>query len=516
MEPESKKNWTVLAGLAGIACLLALTGWNTLSAPMGRDEGEIGCAALSWLGGGVPYKDVFLPVPPLSVYAFMAGRLISGAALWGPRLLSLLALAASSWLLFLSARAFWGRRAGWFAACFLPAMAALPTLKPYAFGPERFMLLPLCGMLAVYSTRKEGDACWGFWAGALGGLSIMGGFTASGAVAVLLLFWAGRRGARSLALTGYVLAGLAAGLLLPLLPVLFKGGFAAFRQAMEFASVPAGKGLVSVLFMAHAKLLARAWMLPLVLFVPLLLWGKREMFALLAAALTLCAFALRLTSDLRTFAVLLPFIVLGAAGGLSLFLDWLIKALKEGEEPLPLHSALACGAVLVSLLLPIRAQFLMPPLKLVHVFTRGNPFLEAPVVAERAKMLVKEGETVLMAGSEPEVLYLAALKSATRFVSVYPLTARTRFAEDFQKEALSGIAAKPPQVIVLAASNRSWQETESSPRLFHQAVADLLAGRDYEVVGGYLWEPGKGYWAEPLPENKKAEASIILFNRIRR
>ncbi len=516
MDSESKKDWMAIAGMAGMACLLALTGWNTLSAPMGRDEGELACAALSWLGGGVPYKDVFLPVPPLSVYVFMAGRLLSGAALWGPRLLSLLSLAASSWLLFLSARALWGRRAGWFAAYFLPAMAALPTLKPYAFGPERFMLLPLCGMLAVYAARKEGDARWGLWAGLLGGLAIMGGFSAAGAVAVLLLFWAGRRGSRTWALTGYVIAGLAVGLLLPMLPVLLKGGFAAFRQAMEFASVPAGKGLVSVLFMAHVKLLARAWMLPLLLFVPLLLWGRREVFAWLAAALALCAFSLRLTADLRAFAVLIPFLALGAAGGLCLFLDWLIKALKEGEEPLPLHSALAAGAVLVSLLLPIRAQFLMPPIKLVHVFSHGNPFLEAPVVAERTKMLVKNGETVLMAGSEPEILYLAKLKSATRFVSVYPLTGPTRFAEDFQKEALSGIAAKPPQVIVLAASNRSWQETEASPRLFHQAVADLLSGRDYEVVGGYIWEPGKGYWAEPLPDAKKAEASIIVFNRIRR
>lgn len=515
MIQENKTDWTLAANMAGIACLLALVGWNTLTVPMGREEGEIACAAVSWLSGGVPYKDVFLPMPPIPVYAFIVGRMFPNAAFWGPRVLSLLALAGSAWLLFIAGRALWGRRAGWFAAWFLPALAALPTLKPYAFGPERFMLLPLCGMLAVYAVRKEGDVRNLFWAGLLGGLAAMSRFMAVDVVLALLVFWTCRRSVRRWSTVGYAFAGLAVGIFLPLLPVLVRGGFHPFMQMAEYLLPPATKNLASGLFISHAKLLAKVWMLPLALFIPLVVWGGREIFAWLAIGLLVCSFALRHATDLQSFALLLPFVALVAAGGLSLFLDWLVKALKEGEEPLPLHSALAAGAVLVSLLLPIRVQFMMSPIKLIHVFCHGNPFLEAPLVAERMKMLTKESDTVLLAGSEPELLYLAGRRSVTRFVSVFPLTAPSKFAEGFQKEVLAEIAARPPRAIVLAASNRSWQETEQSPRLLHQAVADMIAGGDYEVVGGYVWEPGKGYWAEPLPDAKKAQASLILFNRIR-
>src|SRR5262249_34953750 len=77
------------------------------------------------------------------------------------------------------------------------------------------------------------------------------------------------------------------------------------------------------------------------------------------------------------------------------------------------------------------------------------PFGFAPQVAERLKATTNQEEKILVVGSEPEILFYARRRSATRYTIFYPLTGDFRDAGRRITEMLTECAAHPPSKIIV-------------------------------------------------------------------
>jgi hypothetical protein len=142
----------------------------------------------------------------------------------------------------------------------------------------------------------------------------------------------------------------------------------------------------------------------------------------------------------------------------------------------------------------------------------GNAFIESEAVAHRLADLTAPGDRVFVAGSEPQILFYANRLSSTRFVIVYPLLIPTPLARAYQAEAMRDLERHPPAAIVLAQSPLSWLSQKDSPTEFLQYMDKLLA-EHYERVGGWVNDAQGDRWREPLPDQDRTNASLVLFRR---
>jgi hypothetical protein len=142
----------------------------------------------------------------------------------------------------------------------------------------------------------------------------------------------------------------------------------------------------------------------------------------------------------------------------------------------------------------------------------GNAFVESQAVARRLAEVTAPGDSVFVAGSEPQILFYADRLSSTRFVIVYPLMIPTPLARGYQAEAIHDLEQHPPAAIVLAQSPQSWLAQKDSPADLLRYLDKLLANH-YERVGGWVPDAYGGRWEEPLPDQGRANASLILFRR---
>src|SRR5438046_3683432 len=112
----------------------------------------------------------------------------------------------------------------------------------------------------------------------------------------------------------------------------------------------------------------------------------------------------------------------------------------------------------------------------------GNcPFFESPAVGRFLAAHSDARDTVFILGSEPQILYYAGRKSATRYIFVSPLTGPFPDARDRQHAALREVAHNDPRFIVTVFSPTSFVKTAASPMDIFAAVAEIL-NQSYRVA----------------------------------
>jgi len=129
------------------------------------------------------------------------------------------------------------------------------------------------------------------------------------------------------------------------------------------------------------------------------------------------------------------------------------------------------------------------------------------VVAQRVAEMTSPGDSVLIAGSEPQILSEANRFSPTRFIIMYPLMIPTPVAYKYQREAMAEIESHRPTLIVFTPEPGSWLQHTNTPPDFFQYLNYLL-GHEYEPVGGYL---PSGEWKEPLSREEIGHASLQVY-----
>ena len=533
-ERRVRRGLLVLAALVFVALRLPY-----LSLPLDRDEGEYAYIAWRMLEGDVPYRDAFDQKPPAVFAAYLAAFVLLGRSVEAIHGFALLWSAAPAWLLYAVVRRLAGGLAGAFAVLVFAAIGAHPALGATAANTELFLLLPavasffcllrgleherpawwlLCGVLAA-------AACWFKQVAATNLLFVV-------AVAALAPLPAGRRRAAGAALR---LLWLGLGGLAVALPV-----FAWFVVA------DALEPFLDAVFLHN---LAYAQRRSLSQGFDNLVWNLVRQAPALALAwlLALLACLRSAAGDGRTRALLggwLVFSLLGVGIGLQFRPHYFVQALPAlcalaglslaglARRALALDSIVARGLALAGLLLavllpPVLAQreslFASSPEAASRALYGLNPFPEARAIARHIAATSAPEDRIFVVGSEPQILFHAERRSATRYIFFYPLTGGGPGAAARQREAMEEVLAAKPRYVVSVEVPTSLLVSDATDPWIFEATAELLAsGYALELLarpdddrGGYQLLHGAEArrWLRRQPEQGSVPR-VAVYRRI--
>jgi len=135
------------------------------------------------------------------------------------------------------------------------------------------------------------------------------------------------------------------------------------------------------------------------------------------------------------------------------------------------------------------------PLTLSRKIYGANPFPESIEIAEFIRERTKEGDTIAVLGSEPQLFFYSRRRSATGFLYMYGLMEKHQFSLTMQKEMSGEIESSRPKYFVDVHVPTSWLVQPDSERyIFNWAkrylseyytlagVADIFAD-----VTRYVW-----------------------------
>ena len=86
-------------------------------------------------------------------------------------------------------------------------------------------------------------------------------------------------------------------------------------------------------------------------------------------------------------------------------------------------------------------------------------------------------DTIFICGTEAQFLYHARRKSASRFISAYPLGSTHPRALEWQKEAMADVTTRMPVYIVTVNLASSMLLDNRAPRYIFEHLSKLLAQR---------------------------------------
>jgi hypothetical protein len=475
--PQARARVVRAVAAVGLIAVFALLRAPYLSVPLERDEGEYAYVAQRMLEGDVPYRDAFDQKPPGVFLAYAAAFVATGPSIESIHFLLYLWTAATTLVLFGLVRRLAGEAAGGFAALIFAIASADPRLVATAANTEMFMLLPLTASMACLVRGLAAPrAVWWLACGALAAAACWFKQVALLDAAFVAVFagvdrW--RRAGPGAALRS--LLGIGAGGLAVSLPLLayfaLQGAWHPFLDAVWLHNVAyAGshslsEGVGRALFQlrAQAPSLGIFWALAAAaLGVPRATdgWTRALLggWALASAA----GVAVGLYFRPHYFIQVLP--ALAALGGIG----------AAGlARRLAARSRLA-GRVGVALLItaigvpPVVANRAILGAGSPNAISRKiyglNPFPESLEIARYIARTSDADDTVYVVGSEPQILFYAARRSATRYIFFYPLTGGYPDAPARQREVMREVTASRPRYVVVANLHTSLLMTPKTDR----------------------------------------------------
>ncbi len=494
-----QKPWRTILGILFLAIFFALLHWNTAAFPLMRDEGEYAYCAWLLNQGVLPYSEAFLQKPPMIVYTYWLALHADNGLGLGFRVLMVLFHVASAIVLGAIAGRELGPRAVWPARLLLGPLLLMPDICLFAANTEHFMILPLLGLWLIY-TANRGIASARIWlaAGAVAAIAFFYKYNCAPFAGFIFFVWAidayRTLGPRpTLIRLGACLAGFVLMALLITSPFLIHdGGRALYECTIQFNKIYASTHLFShIPFFNYLLSILTTWW-PLILLGLLFLLTRPSRWwlylGLIGAALISTAGSLYP----QYYLLLMPLLAFIAAGGM-LALDRLILRLAGRDTPWLLRTILFCGVI--AAILPNFYALTTPPKRLERLVYSPFVFSESIVAAEKVAQATLPDERVLIAGSEPQILYYARRRSATRFIVMYQMMIPTPLAEGYQEQAIKEILANPPKVVIEISESSSWLVFKKSPPDFVNFLSAMLTG-DFTPVGAYIKTPESHGWTE--------------------
>jgi hypothetical protein len=455
-----------------------------------RDEGEYAYIAQRWLRGDVPYRDAFDQKPPGAFAVYATCFVLFGESIesihWGVQLYTLLTLGGIAWI----GRRVGGPGAGWVAAVLAAFMTTDASVLGNAANTETIMILPLTAGLAVCLAAIDRDsAVLAGLSGVCGTLALLSKQVALPNVAwhgMLLLLCARSRWRLALAYT--------AGGVLALAPVV--GYFASVGALHEFWDCVVGHNLTyaqrvplewyPAMFFNTFQGVFRQWLPVFILAV----MGLRS----LPGGQGVCAGRWLLLGWLAVsfagvcaggyfrhhyFIQIIP--ALAVAAGVGVAAD--ARRINPGR-PGTAALVLAVAAVAWGIALVPGYYLRGSPNDKCRWIYALNPFVEAIPAKNYIASNSAPDETVFVYGSEPEILFYANRRSASRYIFAYPLMTPFPDTRDRQASVIRELNADPPRFIVTISTRltSSFLDDNNTPTLLFDELIKMLF-RDYQLVG---------------------------------
>ncbi len=449
-----------------------------LDAPFERDEGEYAYIAWRMDEGDVPYRDAFDQKPPGVFAAFWASYRLLDDPVVSVHLAVMLWTVLTTLAVGLVGRRVAGPVGGGLAALVFAVQSSSTALLAQAANTELWMVLPMTASVLFLLRGLEREraldwlltgalvaaACWFKQVAATSGLFVLG--------AALLA-----RGGR-LRRVGWMAAG---GLLVSA-PV--AGAFAAvgawrpfvdavFLHNLSYVGSADASQAWDALGLALRKQAPEAWTTWAFAILALVVPQARRRAAF--PAVWTASLALGVCSGWyfreHYFIQWLPGLALlaGVAGGTGLEVARRLRARPVAAVPL----------VLLLLLLPVgfRSGAGGSPTRIARTLYGLNPFAESEELGRRVAELSAPDDTVFVLGSEPQILFHARRRSATRYIFTYPLTGGFPDSVERQREAIAEVEAAEPAVIVVVNVATSHLTAPGQELPLFERMNELVASR---------------------------------------
>lgn len=514
-----KKNfWTGLVLLLFLSFFVLLYS-NSFNAPWEGDEGEYAYSAWLMRQGETPYLHSFLQKPPLIIYTYYLAHTISPFALWPPRLLAFLFTLATCFLLALIAKKLYGPKAAWAALWLSAPLLSLSTIDALPANTEKFMLLPLVGLFALF-VFKRGRETAGVYLGA-GVLALLAIFykpIALPPAAFLLVYWLSadwlsvRDTKKTLKSGALVLSGglMAAGF--SLFYFFQHGALSALYQQVfvyNISYAAASQKYFPALFFKHLYIFFfNFWPVGLIAFCSFF-WRSKYIF--LWWSLFLIALLPIITSSIGHYYLLLsPFLILISAGTIAEVMDRL-KAVDETGKNIVL--TLLVSLVLMVFLVSIGEQFFLKPLELSKWVYKNSNLPEALLMAEKVKQNSKVGDRIFVAGSEPQIYYFSERRSVSRFNMTWPFSINTPWAQEYQEQAIAELEKNKPTAIVFPLGVSGLWSQETPKLLIDYIIKEISSSGNYHLLGGTVSDYRVSTYLGPAWVNpgQTNSSSLLLY-----
>jgi hypothetical protein len=489
--------WWGLVAVLLVSCLLRA---SIADIPLERDEGEYGYIAERWLAGEVPYQTSFNQKFPGSFLAY--GVIIaclgeSPAAIhWGAHIWSM----GTITLVFLLGRKLFSAPAGVAAAAFAALMLCDASLLGNAANTETFAILFFAAsVLAALNAVERASLAWSFAAGVLGaaGMACKQPGVFNLAFVLLYVGWCSKRRipqalaalAGSVAILGLVCVYFAA-----------NGAWGDFYDNtighnLSYASrIPIGK-YPAMFWENFSDILESFWLVCL-----LTVWGilgpvvrrrsddagaetqspnSRPNNLLVLVWLAFCCLAVSVGGYYREhyFIQLIPAVALLAGLGATRIVP--TRSAGKFGKMLPYVLCMLVGASVIL----VTPWYYLPSSgeKKCRQLYGANPFPESQDIGRFIAANSSPEDTVLVIGSEPQILYYAKRRSATRYILAYPLMTPFPDTEARQKSVLEEVCRNDPKFIVTVFVPASFLAAPEAPKTLFQELHTSMTGR-YALV----------------------------------
>lgn len=480
--------------------------------PLERDEGEFAYCGRLLLDGHAPFLNAYVMKLPGIHYAYAAIMFVFGETVQGIRTGHLLVNIMTAGGVGVLCERHWGRAAGFSAAAvFLVLSLGNGVLGLFAHATNFVNLFLVIGLLLLsiaYNHRT-------IWLTLLAGISCGAAITMKqhavfvslyAMLVVLVAFGPSLR--ERLLSTGSMLAGMLVPPGLTLLVVTIAGTFRTFKfWVVDYArayvsekTIADGWRVFKLMFGDAVEATWPLWVAGVAgIIVAALLPSSRKRGGLLSGYFIASSLAVIPGFHFRPhyFVMLLPAISVGFG-----VLAEIIQSRGTGtvSRYLGVVPALIGVAGLIFMVSSERAVlFSSAPETAVKLsYVTVKPFAEAPAVGRFLASRTKEGEKVLVLGSEPEILFYSGRQSVTGHIYMYPLVEQQPFQQRMRMEFLREAFSQPPNYVVFVKDMSSWLLPNMSAANFYEHLQKLVEEK-YDLVGRvdiYRDKPSVYYWVD--------------------
>lgn len=516
-----KRNYFFLAFF--VLLLLILLRYNSISSPFERDEGDYAYNARLLLQGGVPYRETFLHKPPLIVYTYALGQIIDRDGVWTPRVLVIVFIFLTSLCVAYIARKEYGAYAMYLAPLVFVIMSSFPYFTALSANTELFMILPMTACLAIYVRWKhdkiETDLKWQFLL-----FSILA-FLSFGykpisifPLSLLYILWVAglykrhKKAAKLAMLVYWSSVGAGISFLLIFGYFLYKGAmWDAYDLVITFNRYYVTQfGFTFDFLFQKIWLLVEKWPVLVLLSLSAILTRPKGV-ALYASLIAVSLPAFINTPIGHYYILIMPFWAILTGASIQAASD--TCTLRYSPNASKISIILVSVLCIISMLWVVKEQFMMTPQEItLWVYGRQNPFIESIDMAERITQYTSPGELIYIAGTEPQILFYADRRHASKYEISYAFGMKTPYQKMYQHEARNELIRNRPKAIVLAMNDESGFMNVYNETIMKDYVLDLV-DKEYKLVGGEVWERGGVYWREKITSNNVGSASLLLFIR---
>ena len=506
--------WVAVGAVVALSAAIRL---RLLDVPLDRDEGEYAYFGQLLLDGIPPYAQAYnLKLPGIyGVYALvMATFGQTPAAIRTGLILTTSATTVVTYLL-------GARLAGTIVGLGGAALYAALSLNPKGLGvaayAEHFALLPVvAGTLVLWRAGRERRTLLLLIGGLLLGLGVLvrqstAPFVLGGTVYLLLPGRppAGRRWPARVGETAVFVVAAAAPLALTCLGLWLAGTlrtfwFWVFSYARYYQADPSTgwSNLVRTLGALAPSVSVAIGLAAIGLGAVVRdRNADRRAFVLLFMGSAFVGTMMGLQFRPHYFLLTIPGMALLAAMGLNT-----LGTLVAMGRPSAPRWGLACALGVVAVAQPLYASravlFELGPEQVSRAIYGRNPFPESVEIARYIREHSTRGDRVAVVGSEPQIYFYSARRSATGYIYTYPLMELQPYAQAMQRQMIGEIETTAPRFLVFVNATRSWAVRPGSDRTIfgwfegyqrsftRVGVADILPQRQTE----YRWgEAAAGY-----------------------